>query len=129
MPSEFIRFLKSLAVFSLVAAALYAALIYYTTGTSMYLPKSWGLFAFVILMTAAFHYGLLTIGNQDNRSFVRYYMSASTFKILIYVVIIIIVAFTQKALIKPFAVYFFVLYILFTAFEVMYLQKMYLKKP
>lgn len=128
MPSGFIHFLKSLGIFAVISAALYFALIYYTKNTAVELPKPWGLFGFVLLMTIAFHYGLLTMGNNDNRSFVRYYMSASTFKILIYVVIIVIVAFVNKAVIKPFAIHFFVLYILFTVFEVMYLQKMYLKK-
>lgn len=128
MNQGFIKYLKALAFFSLAAALIYFLLNYFTLGTPLHLPKPWALFVFVVVLSALFHYGLLAYGSQDNRSFVRYYMSASTFKILIYVLVIVIVAIAKKELIKPFAVNFFVLYILFTVFEVFYLQKMYLTK-
>ena len=79
----------------------------------------------MFLLTAVFHGGLLYIGRDDAKAFIRFYMGASIFKILLFVVIFVFAGFLNPTMLKAFAVHFFLLYILFTSFEVMYLQKNY----
>ncbi len=88
-----------------------------------YLPANWYYPGFywlpwmMAVVTAIFHYGLMKRKN-DGKAFVRYYMGATGLKLFIYLLILLVVAFSNKAMAVPFALCFFFFYLCFTVFEV-----------
>ncbi len=74
-------------------------------------------------LTAAFHYGLVRSGNKGNSAFVRYYMGATTLKLFFYMGVIIVYALFGGDNIRGFIMLFFILYLLYTSFEVSYVYR------
>lgn len=89
-------------------------------------PQSWALFAFFVVITAVVHYILLRSGEGDPKAFVRMFMGLTTFKLFIFLIVIVLYAFTNKALAVHFIIHFLVFYLLFTTFEVALLYKHFL---
>lgn len=91
-------------------------------------PQSWALFAFFVVITAVVHYILLRSGEGDPKAFVRMFMGLTTFKLFIFLIVIVLYAFTNKALAAHFIIHFLVFYLLFTTFEVALLYKHFLPR-
>ena len=79
---------------------------------------AWGLVLFFTVTTAAFHYGLISSSEKGNRNVVRYYMLSTAVKLMLYFLIMVGYSMVRPAETIPFVSNFFVLYILFTVFEV-----------
>ncbi len=79
------------------------------------------LFYFSVL-TYVFHLGLVKNLQGDpvkaGQKFIRYYMAATTIKLMIHLIVILAVSLTHKSMAVPFIISFMVMYALFTAFEV-----------
>lgn len=71
-----------------------------------------------ILVTLLFHLGLQKSFEKGSKNFIRYYMGATGLKLLLFLIIILIYAFVNKAGAVGFALCFFFYYFTFTAFEV-----------
>ena len=88
MRKDFLRFLKAIFIFSLVVSA-----ILYVASTGFAENKinhiTWFIFFYFILVTSVFHMGLLKSSQGRPQAFVRYYMGATTFKLFIHVIVIL----------------------------------------
>lgn len=78
----------------------------------------WGLLFYFTVLTLLFHLGLEMASKGKAQAFIRFYMGATSFKLMIHLGVILVFAFSYKTLAVPFIVSFIVFYFLFTAFEV-----------
>jgi len=84
----------------------------------------WYILAFFIAATSAFHFLTMNAARGAPKNFIRYYMSATGLRLLIYVAIILVYRLSEgKETTIPFAIAFMAHYFLFTAFEVVVLLK------
>jgi hypothetical protein len=74
------------------------------------------------------HFILLRSGQGDPKAFVRMFMGLTTFKLFIFLLVIVAYAFTHKATAVSFILHFLIFYLLFTTFEVVLLYKHFLPK-
>lgn len=117
MTKKFNQFIWRLTLISL-AAGLLAYLL------NRFLPAGiiTGVLPFLIIMfyliTALVHYILLKITALNPRKFVGYFMLATSLKLMIYLVVIVVYVFSVKEGILSFILSFFALYIIYTVFEV-----------
>jgi len=115
--SSFKTFLRSLILVTVIVAI---AVVFFqklvpSTQVGNY---AWFLVAYFFIVTATFHYGLLKTTTGKPQIFVRYFMAATTFKLLIHLLVIVIYCMLFKSTAMPFVLSFFTLYILFSVFEV-----------
>jgi hypothetical protein len=73
---------------------------------------------FFTVLTALFHNGLSKSARSGTKHFIRFYMTATAIKLLLYVGVIMIYAVINKAGAMAFALCFLLHYCLFTVFEV-----------
>ena len=115
--NNFNAYLKSLFVYSLgIAMIVFVA-------SRFLLPDhagryTWASLIYFIIVTCGFHYGLLKSTEGRPQQFVRYFMSATTFKLLLHIVIILAYCLTHRSNAMNFTIGFLVLYILFMIFEI-----------
>ncbi len=108
--------------FILLIAAC-AALILMIGGTVEEVVMRWQIVGYFSIVSFSFHYGLVKSSVGKPQNFIRYYMAATTFKLLIHLGVILIYAMTHKTNAIPFIISFMVAYALFTAFEVITAMK------
>ena len=84
-----------------------------------YFEKAPYIIAFFYLVTLVFHAGLLNRAKKNYRSMVTYYMMATALKLFLFLGIIIGYGLLKTGKSVAFISNFFVLYVLFTVFEVM----------
>lgn len=77
------------------------------------------IYIYFSIITFLFHYGIVRTTRLRPQVFVRYYMGATTFKLLLHLGIIIIYSIFHRPMAVHFIVTFMIMYLLFTAFEVM----------
>lgn len=85
------------------------------------------LWFFFILSTALIHYVLVKVNQKDPKRFVGYFMGITAIKLFGYLIIITIYALLKKEAALGFTLWFLVLYLLYSGFEVVMLLK-HLKK-
>ncbi|HEX5002130.1 MAG TPA: hypothetical protein VFW78_06515 [Bacteroidia bacterium] len=78
---------------------------------------------FFIIATSAFHLGLLRAAAKSDQAFVRYFMGATGIKLFLYMIIMIVFATLFRDQAIAFISNFFVLYLLYSAFEVVLIYK------
>jgi hypothetical protein len=69
-------------------------------------------------VTAVVHYVLLRITAMNPRKFVGYFMLATTLKLMNYLIVVFVYVFYVKEGMLAFILAFFLLYIIYTVFEV-----------
>src|SRR4051812_28237676 len=107
-------FIKLLAVFAMLSCLLLIAL----SKTTLYIDSvTWAIFGYFTLLTAGFHYGLTKAAKGRPQQFVRYYMGATSFKLLIHVIVLIIYCIFHRNDAVRFIITFAVCYLAFTVFE------------
>lgn len=112
-----LRYLLLLIVFSVAAGALFLAMVQFFPGT--FLPEQGNyLLIYFFLLTAVFHFGLVRSSQGKPALFVRYYMAATSAKLMIHLAVIVLYAITHKETAFRFILTFLPFYVLFTAFEV-----------
>ncbi len=80
---------------------------------------TWIIYFYFIVLTTLFHYGIVRTTQSRPQVFIRYYMGATTIKLLLHLGIIIFYSFFHRPEAVHFIITFMVMYLLFTAFEVM----------
>ena len=80
---------------------------------------AWLIYFYFSILTFLFHYGIVRTTQLRPQVFVRYYMGATTFKLLLHLGIIIIYSIFHREMAVHFIITFMIMYLLFTAFEVM----------
>ncbi len=83
----------------------------------------WAIQLVMILITIAFHLGLMRAGRAGDQAFVRFFMGATGLKMLVFMVLLIGYSMLNKATAVPFIVNFFLFYLLYTVFEVSLVYK------
>jgi hypothetical protein len=117
MKKKYLHFLLWLTILSL-GLGLIAYLL------SRFLPEGMiprvlpYLFMLFYVIGALVHFVLLRITAMNPRKFVSYFMLATFFKLMNYLIVIVVFTFYVKEGILPFIISFFILYIIYTVFEV-----------
>jgi hypothetical protein len=117
MGHKYISFLKKLTIFSLLLA-IPGVIAAYTLPPEQITPTLPFLYLFFYSATTVVHYLLLKISEKRPTQFTNYFMLLTFGKLIFYLTIILayIILFKDDA--KPFVVSFLILYLFFTAFEV-----------
>jgi hypothetical protein len=110
-------FIIKLLVYSIIIYLLYN-LVKAQIPPKFYFEKTPYLIVFFFLLTLVFHFGLIRSSAKSNRSIVTYYMTATALKFFMLLAIIIIYAFTHRGQSAAFIGNFFMLYVMFTIYEV-----------
>jgi hypothetical protein len=122
MQKDFLSFLKAIFIFSIIVGVA-------TFGMSVILPGgnikiiTWIILGYFILLTIVFHYGLLSSSKGKPQAFIRYYMGATTFKLFIHIIVILVYCLLNRDRAVPFIVTFLIYYLLYTGFETIYSVK------
>jgi hypothetical protein len=107
----------------LLLIAICASAILVVGGSPEELKMRWQILAYFSVVSFGFHYGLVKSSVGRPQNFIRYYMAATTFKLLIHLSVILIYALTHKSNAIPFMISFMIAYAVFTAFEVVTAMK------
>ncbi|HKR05045.1 MAG TPA: hypothetical protein VJY62_10445 [Bacteroidia bacterium] len=109
-------------IFKLSAYTLLICLLYFFTKDliprKFYFEKTPYLILFFFIVNLVFHAGLLNSAKKNYRSMVTYYMMATALKLFLFLGIIIGYGLLKTGKSVAFISHFFVLYVLFTVFEV-----------
>jgi hypothetical protein len=117
MRKKYSQFILRLTLLS-VSLGLVALLLSRILPERMISPALPYLFLLFYLTGALVHYILLRITSMNPRKFVSYFMLATFFKLMNYLIVILVYTIYVKEGILPFILTFFVLYIIYTVFEV-----------
>jgi len=122
MGSRYLQFLKKLLIFSLITG--------FSSGmAAIFLPKSYitpvlpFLFFFFIAVTLLSYHVLLHSMGKKYLKFTNTYLLTTFIKLLLYIVVMIGYVFINRSDAIPFMLWFFVLYLCYTLFEVVELVR------
>ena len=108
--SAFLIFIVCLASIIFISSAKLSAEQYAMT---------WIIYVYFIVLTILFHYGIVRTTQSRPQVFIRYYMGATTIKLLLHLGIIIFYSLFHRPEAVHFIITFMIIYLLFSAFEVM----------
>lgn len=111
------NFTLSLIVFSVIIATLFYFIEPYFTGKSSF-PQFWIIQAIMILVTMLFHLGLQRSVKAGGQASIRYFMGATSVKLLVFMMIMIIFGLLNKDKAFGFILHFFIFYLFYTVYEV-----------
>jgi len=106
---------------------IFSLILFQTILKPYYIPVFWMLLGIISVLTGIFHYSLLQIQDKQGSKFTNRFMTFSGVKMMIYLTLITSYSFLNPAKAASFLISFFVLYILFTAFEITHIIR-YIKK-
>lgn len=112
----FHRYLKNLVILTVVVGVLTGG-IYMITPNLISPILPWFIPYFFII-SLAFHYYLLKAAQKDSKKFIPRFMGSNGFKLMIYLITILVLALTIESNPVPFVMGFFILYLFYTVFEV-----------
>lgn len=122
MAQTYRSFLLKLFIFSLVIGLVVLLLNLFLPPDAVS-PSLPFLVIYFFVITAAVHYALVRSTVYSARRYVSYFMLATFAKFFIYVVTVFAYAFFNRSDLLPFVIAFFILYILYTVFEVLAIIK------
>ena len=110
---------KYLSVYLIFIVSL-AAIIFLSSYklTSEQVQISWMIYFYFCIITLLFHFGIVKSTSSRPQVFIRYYMGATTLKLLLHLGIIILYSFLHRPTATFFIIDFMIMYLLFTVFEV-----------
>jgi hypothetical protein len=115
-------FYLKLSIFSIFTLGL--LFLWNAYATSRFQSNLMGaLWVFFVLSTAFIHYVLVKVFDKNPRNFVGYFMGITAIKLFGYLIIITIYALIKKEAALGFTLWFLVLYLLYSGFEVIMLMK------
>ena len=117
MKKVFNKFLIKLSVFSLIIGIVIAALNYILPPNYYTLTLPYQL-VFFYASTLLVHKVLLNASEKRFTKFVTYYMASTFFKLFLYIGVMLVYVFFNRADAVPFIISFFLLYLFYTIFEV-----------
>ena len=123
----FRKFIFREFVFAIILA-LIAFVLFQTILIEYYLPVFWILFGLINVFTAIFHYSVLQVSEKEPSKFSSRFMMVSGIKMIIYLMIIVFYAFSFPEKAKIFLISFFILYSLYTVFEVIFILNYFKKR-
>lgn len=111
------RFLLKLAILAAVIA-LIAFVLMQTSYSNFIIPVFWYMLVGMVFLTALMHYSILQINEKSTSNFSSRFMMISGIKMIAYLIFITIYVFSFTSQAKVFLISFFILYFIFTLFEV-----------
>lgn len=123
MSAQFIRFTRALILFSIIAAVLSIGGMYVLPANYI-TPMLPYLLLFFMIISFAVYYFIEKAVAQRFSLFTNYFMIATMLKVLIYLTIIIVYAFSYKYDAVTFILTFFLFYVGYTSFEVIWMLRM-----
>jgi len=128
MKSPFFAFLKKLTLFSLSIFLLAFLIFHYLIPVSFIniLPFA---FLFYFLLTAATHLFLLKVAKQRIQRFIPSFIGATALKLFISLTVLIIYVLLNRIQAIQFILFFFMLYICFSTFEIIAILRYFKKQP
>lgn len=106
--------------------SILAFVLFQTVLREYYIPVFWMQLGFIAILTGIMHYSILQINEKGAAKFSTKFMTLSGVKMMLYLVLITAYVFLYTSTAKFFLISFFILYALYTAFEVILIVK-YLK--
>jgi hypothetical protein len=113
----YVRFLFRLLVFSL-ALGVVTVTLYFLTPGKYFTPVLPLIFLFFMIVTYAGYYILVRAARQKFMRFLNIFMLTTVIKLVIFIGVIFIYLLMNKKDAIPFALWFFLLYVGYTFFEV-----------
>jgi hypothetical protein len=117
MKSSYLNFLKKLIFFTIVIALIGYAIVYFLPAAFIS-PTLPFLFVFFFSVSLIVHYVLLKISLKRPTGFINLFMLLTFGKLIFFLTIILIYSFLNREDAVQFIIAFFILYLFFTAFEV-----------
>jgi hypothetical protein len=117
LPPELIRFFKRLIIFSLMQGAA-AGVLYLILPAKAITPAMPFLFFFFTAVTFLNYWILIRSTARKFIRFVNYYLLSTTVKLLLFIGVLVGYILLNRADAVPFGISFFILYLLYTIFEV-----------
>lgn len=111
------RFAKSLSLFSGIVILLLWMLIYFT-GYRLAHPYVWFILTFFIFITAVTFYVTWWGAREDQDNFQLYYFASMGFRLILSIGVIFVYVYLATEGEVQFVLNFFVLYFVYTAFEI-----------
>jgi hypothetical protein len=112
-----LKFYLQLFILTILAGVAYAFLGPHIP-SRFYFDSYVVLLVLFVIVTSLFHIGLQRSFTSGSKAFIRYYMGATGAKLFLFLMMIMIYAFINKAHAVAFALCFFFFYIFYTIFEV-----------
>lgn len=103
-----------------------AVVLFNTVLSSYYLSVFWIILGIIAILTGIMYYSILRINEKSTAKFTSHFMMFSGIKMILYLVFITSYVFLNQLSAKFFLISFFILYFLYTTFEVFQIVK-YLK--
>jgi len=117
MKLKYAEFLRKLLIFTLLVG-LAAFLIAFMIPSQYISPALPFLFFFFFSVTLIVHLILVRVSEKKAPGFINYFMLLTFGKLIFFLTIILIYALTNRNDAVPFIISFFLLYVFYTAFEV-----------
>ncbi len=117
MKEVFLPFARKLGIFSLLLAVV-ILILYFLLPRNFFTPALPVLFFFFLLMTLAGYLVLVRATRQKFIRFLNYYLLSVIIKLVIFIGVLVLYLMFNKKDAVPFGLWFFILYVLFTLFEV-----------
>jgi hypothetical protein len=124
--SIFIRFVRSLFLFSFIIALISLGAMY-VLPQKFITPALPVLVIFFLVINMAVFYFFSEAVTKRFSMFTNYFLIATTLKIMLYLAVVVVYAFIRRSDAISFIITFFLLYLCFTGFEVVWMLK--LKAP
>lgn len=117
MQNLYLIFLKKLLIFTIFLALVGYIITLYLPAN--YVTPTWPyIYVFFFAATLIVHYILLRVSQKKTAGFINFFMLVTFGKLIFFLSIILAYALLNRADAIPFIITFFILYVCFTAFEV-----------
>jgi hypothetical protein len=123
MNKSLLKFLIRTLLFSLLIAGV-GFILSKMLPADVIRPHFYFILIYFFALTIVFYFGLSSSLKGRPQQFVRYFMGATTMKLLVHVGVVVIFSLLNKAGAVNFILSFFSVYILFTAYEVRFALKL-----
>jgi hypothetical protein len=120
MQSIYLAFLKRLIIFSLILGA-FAGVLFFLVPSKYFSPALPFLIPFFIAVTLINSYILIRSSRKKFISYLNVYLLTTIIRLFLYIAVMVLYIFLNKADMFPFATAFFLLYLCYTIFEVVWL--------
>lgn len=118
MTPALLRFWGLLALYSLIVFLIMELFERFLFPVQWVYSQRFLIQAFMMLVTALIHFGLMRAAARSGGAFIRFAMGASAAKLFIFVFIMVIFGILDRSNAVSFILNFFVLYLFYTVFEV-----------
>lgn len=111
-----------------ISIGFISLVLFQTVLKNYYFPAFWVLLGVITILTGLFHYSLIHVNEKKSSKFSSRFMMVTGLKMMIYLVFITTYALLNPQKAKIFLISFFILYLVYTVFEVFLIVRYFKKK-